>query len=52
MKLVALILMMVSFQAFATQVDTECIAQSENREKIIKTDIKSKKPSSSSAVKG
>lgn len=36
MKLFTLIALVFSFQAFATEVDTDCLAMSENREKIIK----------------
>lgn len=53
MKLLTAALFMLSLNAFATQVDTECIAQSENREKIIKNDTKSSnKTKSGAAIQG
>ena len=35
MKLFTLIALVFSLQAFATEVDTDCLAMSENREKVI-----------------
>lgn len=54
MKLFTLIALTFSFQIFASEVDTECLAMSENREKIIKVnplEIKLEEVKSS-AVKG
>lgn len=35
MKLFMLVAFVFSFQAFATEVETDCLAMSENREKIL-----------------
>lgn len=53
MKLITLIALTFCFQALATEVETDCMAMSENREKVIKTaPVKSEEIKSGGAIQG
>lgn len=53
MKLFIILALAFSFQAFAAEVDTDCLAMSENREKIIEiAPMEIRAEEASGAVKG